>query len=175
MTLTFIRHTSVHVEPGICYGWSDVATAHTFREEAEKVRTNIKGISFDTVYCSPLTRCRQLAAFCGYENPHIDKRLKELNFGSWEMQRWDAITDPELQLWYKDWIHRPAGGAESYMDQYRRVSEFLDEIRNTPQKQCCIFTHRGVIACALVYAHHCTIEKSFDEDIPYGSQTVIQL
>lgn len=61
------------------------------------------------------------------------------------------------------------------MDQYQRVSNFLDEIRTLPQQQCCIFTHRGVIACALVYAKRCTIEKSFDEDIPYGSKTIIEL
>ncbi len=175
MKLTFIRHTSVAVEPDICYGWSDVDTASTFPEEAETVRKSIKGEHFDTVYCSPLTRCRRLAGFCGYPHPQIDERLKELNFGTWEMQRWDAITDPHLNLWYKDWIHQPAGGAESYIEQYQRVSKFLDEIRNTPQQQCCIFTHRGVIACALVYSHHCTIEKSFDEAIPYGSKTVIHL
>ncbi len=175
MKLTFIRHTSVNVEPGICYGWSDVATASSFTEEAKQVCASIKDTFFDAVYCSPLTRCRQLAAFCGYEHPYIDERLKELHFGTWEMQRWDAITDPQLELWYKDWIHQRAGGAESYMDQYQRVSAFLDEIRNTVRQQCCIFTHRGVIACALVYARHCTIEKSFDEDIPYGSKTVIQL
>lgn len=176
MKLTFIRHTSVAVEPGICYGWSDVDTATTFPEEAEQVRKSIEGEHFDIVCSSPLARCRQLAGFCGYTHPLIDERLKELNFGTWEMQRWDAINDPLLHLWYKDWIHEPAGGAESYMDQYRRVSDFLSEIRNsTSQRQGCIFTHRGVIACALVYAKRCTLEKSFDEDIPYGSKTIIEL
>ncbi|MCI5707418.1 MAG: alpha-ribazole phosphatase [Odoribacter sp.] len=175
MKLTFIRHTSVAVESGICYGWSDVDTASTFPQEAEQVRKSIEKEHFDIAYSSPLSRCRQLADFCGYTHPLIDKRLKELNFGTWEMQRWDTISDPHLNLWYKDWINEPAGGAESYMDQYQRVSNFLDEIRTLPQQQCCIFTHRGVIACALVYAKRCTIEKSFDEDIPYGSKTIIEL
>ncbi len=175
MKITFIRHTSVAVESGVCYGWSDVNTADTFPEEAQKVYESLNGQYFDSIYCSPLSRCRKLAAFCGYEHPHIDDRLKELNFGTWEMQRWDAITDSRLTLWYNDWIHNPAGGAESYLNQYQRVSDFLNEIRNTAQQECCVFTHRGVIACALVYAKQCPIEKSFDEDIPYGSKTVIQL
>lgn len=175
MKITLIRHTSVDVEPGICYGWSDVNVAASFPEEALKVYENIANEQFDAVYCSPLHRCRKLASFCNYPTPTIDERLIELNFGTWEMQKWDNISDPLLELWYNDWIHLPAGGAESYENQCRRVASFLDELRHKNHKHTCIFTHRGVIACALVYAGLCSVENSFNEDIPYGSKIVINL
>lgn len=174
MKITLIRHTSVAVEPGICYGWSDVDTAPSFPEEAQEVHRRIASEAFDAVYSSPLSRCRKLAAFCGYPSPILDERLKELHFGSWEMQRWDDITDPQLALWYEDWINRPARGGESFIGQYRRVAAFLEELRHSGLSDACIFTHRGVVACALVDAGICTLENSFDADIPYGSKTLIE-
>ena len=175
MKITLIRHTSVAVEPGICYGWSDVNVAASFEAEASRVKTALAGKSFDIAYSSPLSRCRKLADFCGFPNPVVDERLKELNFGKWEMQKWDNITDPALQRWYDDWIHTPAGGAESYEEQCARVAEFLRELRHSGHTRPCIFTHRGVIACALVYAGICPVEASFNEDIPYGSLTDIEI
>ena len=110
MKITLIRHTRVAVETGICYGWSDVGVAPSFETEASRVKENISNEQFDIVYSSPLSRCRKLAAFCGFHEPILDDRLKELNFGEWEMKKWDDLTDPRLELWYKDWIHLPAGG-----------------------------------------------------------------
>lgn len=175
MKVTLIRHTSVAVETGICYGQTDVEVAATFPEEAGMVRKNIAGERFDAVYSSPLSRCRQLAAFCDYPSPMLDDRLMELNFGSWEMQKWDEINDPQLERWYNDWIHIPAGGAESYEVQCRRVASFLDELRNSNFQHACLFTHRGVIACAMVCAGICTVENSFNIDVPYGSKHIIDL
>lgn len=59
------------------------------------------------------------------------------------MKKWDDLTDPRLELWYKDWIHLPAGGGESYENQCRRVAQFLDELRHSGHTDACIFTHRS--------------------------------
>lgn len=173
MKITLIRHTQVAVETGTCYGQTDVETAPSFTEEATAVCKSIADETFDAVYCSSLSRCRKLAAYCGFPTPVIDERLKELDFGRWEMRKWDEIDDPALQEWYNDWIHLPAGGAESYTDQYQRVSRFLDDLRQYSFQKVCIFTHRGVIGCALVYAGLCSVEDSFSEEIPYGSKKEI--
>ena len=152
MKVTLIRHTSVAVEPGIVYGFTDVDTAPTFPEEAERVARSIGGEVFDAVYHSPLSRCRQLAAACGFADSVPDTRLKEMNFGHWEMQRWEAIKDPVLEKWYKDWVNIPAGGGESFRDQLHRVSQFLDELKSRAFRNVCLFVHSGVVRCALIYA-----------------------
>lgn len=54
MKITLIRHTSVAVEPGVVYGFTDVDTAPTFPEEAARVAQSIEGEIFDAVYHSPL-------------------------------------------------------------------------------------------------------------------------
>ena len=106
-----IRHTSVDVPPGTCYGWTDVPTAETFEQEASVTKKNLEemlqGKSFDKVYSSTLSRASKLAAFCGYPHPKLDSRLKEMFMGDWEMQHFDEIakTDPHIQEWYNDFMH----------------------------------------------------------------------
>ena len=85
MEIYFIRHTSVAVPKGTCYGKTDVELSDTFEKEASVTRKTIEGVSFDKVYTSPLTRAVKLASFCGFPHAVKDARLMELDFGEWEM------------------------------------------------------------------------------------------
>lgn len=84
MVVYLIRHTSVDVPQGVCYGQTDVPLNPTFEEEAALTSARLKGLQFDKVYMSPLTRCVRLATFCGYPDGERDDRIKEINFGDWE-------------------------------------------------------------------------------------------
>lgn len=66
MRLVLIRHTSVAVPRGICYGQTDVPLADSFPDEATMVKQRLSRYHFDCVYSSPLSRCVKLARFCGY-------------------------------------------------------------------------------------------------------------
>ena len=61
MKIYAIRHTSVNVQPGICYGQTDVGVATSFDDEQRRVTQELEQVSFDTVWSSPLLRCRTLA------------------------------------------------------------------------------------------------------------------
>ena len=90
MEVILIRHTSVDVPPGVCYGQTDVPLKPTFEQEAAVTQENLKAfLPFDHVYTSPLTRCVRLATYCGYPDAERDKRIMEINFGSWEMKPFD--------------------------------------------------------------------------------------
>ena len=92
MNLFAIRHTSVAVEPGICYGQTDVPVADSFIVEKEKLAAQLYNVEFDKIYSSPLSRCKLLAEnLFQKEQIVFDERLKELNFGDWELKTWDAI------------------------------------------------------------------------------------
>lgn len=145
--ITAVRHTSVDVEPGTCYGQSDVGTRDTFPEEAACTLAILKEMpsDYDAVFTSPLSRCRKLADACGYQDAIPDDRIKELNFGQWEMQRFDEITDPRLQEWYADWINVRATDGESFNDQYERVFSWLRDLESADIKKVLIFSHGGVI------------------------------
>ena len=111
MEVILIRHTSVDVPPGVCYGQTDVPLKPTFEQEAAVTQENLKAfLPFDHVYTSPLTRCVRLATYCGYPDAERDKRIMEINFGSWEMKPFDRNDDPRLQEWYADYLNVAATG-----------------------------------------------------------------
>lgn len=173
MEVILIRHTSVDVLPGICYGQTDVPLRETFPQEAEATRNSLRNLLTDAskpdyVYTSPLSRCVRLAAYCGYPQATQDNRLKEMNFGEWEMQAFEQIKDPRLNEWYEDYLNVPATKGESFMMQYQRVSNFLDEMKATRYSRIVLFTHAGVIVCAQIYAGIITLKEAFRSIPSYG-------
>lgn len=176
MDIILIRHTAVDVPPGTCYGQTDVPLRSTFPQEAGCIDKQLDRFRpFDAVYTSPLSRCVRLAEWCGYSDAVREARLMELNFGEWEMKRYDDIHDPHLKDWYADYLHVPATGGESFMEQLGRVSSFLDELRTTSFSKVALFTHGGVIACAQVYAGCVAIENAFQTVPGYGGVVHVSL
>ena len=176
MEVIFIRHTSVDVAPGVCYGQTDVPLKPPFEEEAAVTAENLKVyIPFDYVYTSPLTRCVRLATYCGYPDAERDKRLMEINFGSWEMKSFELNDDPRLQEWYADYLNVAATGGESFAMQYERVSRSLDELKKKPYHRVVIFAHGGVLICAQIYAGIIKPEEAFSALTPYGGIIRIDL
>lgn len=181
MKIYMIRHTSVGVPKGTCYGWTDVPVAATFEQEAAKTKSDLEkmlGINkLDMVFSSPLIRARKLAAFCGYDTPVTDDRLKEMNMGDWEMMRYDDIEskDPAILKWYNDYMNLAATNGESYRLLYQRVADFLDELRQKDYERVAIFAHGGVLICAGVYARLFPEEECFSHLVPYGGIQLIEL
>ena len=175
MVIYLIRHTAVDVPPGVCYGQTDVPLKLTFMHEAEVVAEKLHGLVFDKVYTSPLSRCIRLATYCGFPHAVHDDRLKELNFGDWEMHRFDEITDPNLEKWYADYRNVRATNGESFEDQYHRVANFLDELSQKPYHQVAIFAHGGVLINAQIYAGTVRRENAFESLSPYGGIVKIEL
>ena len=176
MEVILIRHTSVDVPRGTCYGQSDVPVAETFEQEASATRENLAAYEpFDQVYSSPLTRATRLAAYCGYPRPRLDNRLKEMYMGQWEMQRYDDLQGPYAEQWYNDYMHLPTPGGEGFPDLYRRVADFLDELRQTPYHRVAVFAHGGVLISAGLYAGLFTAEHAWDNLAPFGGIQTIEL
>ena len=176
MEVILIRHTSVDVPPGVCYGQTDVPLKPTFEAEAAVTAENLKTyLPFDHVYTSPLTRCVRLAAYCGYPDAEREERIMEINFGDWEMKPFEQNEDPRLQEWYADYMNVAATGGESFTMQYRRVGQFLDELRKKPYARVAIFAHGGVLICAQLYVGILKAEEAFDALTPYGGIVHIHL
>ncbi len=175
MKITLIRHTSVDVPKGVCYGQTDVPLNPSFHEEAAVTYANIGTDRFDAVYTSPLSRCVKLAGFCGFSDAIRDDRLKELNFGDWEMQDYNDIKDPRLQEWFDDYLNVPTTNGESFMMQFDWVSSFLNELKEKDFSHVALFTHGGVILCAQVYAGLLKAEETFNSLTPYGGIVRMEL
>lgn len=169
MELILVRHTSVAVAKGTCYGWTDVALSDTFEQEATLTRTALLAYApFDAAYSSPLSRATRLASFCGFENATIDPLLREMHMGDWEMQRFDEITDENLQRWYADYMNVRTTNGEGFPDIYARVSSFLNMLKTQTHRRVVVFAHGGVLICAGIYAGLFKRENAFDNLTPFG-------
>lgn len=168
MEIYLIRHTSVNVPKGTCYGFTDVPLKDTFETEAAQTKKQLEGLTFDCVYTSPLSRATKLAEFCGFPDAIRDDRLKEMNMGEWEMQMFDKINDPNLQKWYDNYLDHPTTGGESFRDLYNRVSSFLHELKQKKFRRVAIFAHGGVLLSSRIYAGETSIEEGFKNMTPYG-------
>lgn len=168
MRVTLVRHTSVDVPAGVCYGQTDVALSATFADEANVVKQKLLQINADIVFSSPLSRCVWLAEFCDVKSVCVDSRLQEMDFGAWEMMRWDGIDDPQLAIWYNDWENEPATNGESFLLLIERVNRFIAELLTLQKEHALIFTHAGVIRAFLIYHHAIKSAKAFEIAVNYG-------
>ena len=176
MKVTLIRHTSVDVPQGTCYGQTDVPVKSSFSEEAALVKSNLATyLPFDKVYCSPLTRAVKLASYCGFPDAQRDVCILELNMGDWEMKSYDDINGPLADIYFKDYFHVPTPNGESFEMQYRRVSHFLDELKQQPYQNVAVFSHGGVLICAQIYAGLIPLEKAFSGLVDYGGIIQIEI
>ena len=167
MEIFLVRHTTPAIEKGICYGQTDLDLAHTFEDEAIEVLKKLPK-QLDVVYSSPLKRCTTLAHKIS-DNITLDDRLKELDFGSWEMQKWDAIPLFEIQPWYDNFVNTSTLNGESYQDLQHRVLDFYKGLKKQKLSSVAIITHSGVIRSLLAYINNIILKDSFEElKISYG-------
>ncbi|WP_322059331.1 alpha-ribazole phosphatase [Paraburkholderia sp. J63] len=120
MDLVLIRHPAVAVEAGVCYGSSDVALAGAAAAGAQSIAARLAALGArapQRIETSPLTRCASVARLLGQMHgglaPNEDARLAEMDFGAWEMQRWDAIERAQIDAWAADFEHARTHGGES--------------------------------------------------------------
>lgn len=170
MNLTAIRHTSVGVPSGICYGITDVPVASTFPEEAARIQEQLGNRKFDRIYSSPLKRCTQLAStLFPEENISLDERLKELDFGDWEMQSWDFVfNSSEGKIWFQDFTATRSPGGESFQDQINRVASFLNDLKTELFEEDLLVVHAGVIRALMCLLQAVSPEKAFDTRVDHG-------
>ncbi len=166
MEIYLIRHTTPAIERGTCYGFSDLDLAPSFPEEAARVQQLLPQKPL-TVYASPLQRCSKLAHFLFGNNFTTDERLKELNFGDWEMKRWDDLGPDALQAWMDNYVYARVPGGESYEDLYKRSVEIFLEVISK-QQNAALVTHSGVIRSLLAYVTGTPLENSFELRVEYG-------
>jgi len=103
-----------------------------------------------------------------------DERLKELHFGDWEMQAWDAIPREIFDVWAQDYANLSPPNGESFSALYDRAIEFIEKVSGHSQgKDVAIVTHGGVIRAILANALNMPLKGLFRIVVDYGSVTQI--
>ncbi|WBX72757.1 alpha-ribazole phosphatase [Tenacibaculum pacificus] len=168
MEIILVRHTTPNIEKGICYGQADIGVIDTFSEEIQPILKEVPVNDTETAYySSPLKRCKLLAEQLS-DTIIFDDRLKELDFGDWELKKWDEINDPELDIWMNDFVNITVTNGESYIDLHTRTVQFLNELKSLKKQRVVIVTHAGVIRSLWAYVNNISLENSFDLKLTYG-------
>lgn len=171
MEIYLVRHTETICEKGICYGQSDVGILEPYDLVFEAVLSQIPQEAI--LYSSPLQRCVVLAKHI-QENSKIatvieDSRLKEMNFGDWELNKWDAIPQEIINPWMEDFVNVRVPNGESFVDLNERVMDFLEnEIPKTNNKPIVIVAHAGVIRSVLCKIKGMQLKDAFQNSVDYG-------
>ncbi|MBC7755753.1 MAG: alpha-ribazole phosphatase [Bdellovibrio sp.] len=172
MKLTLIRHTSLQIEAGICYGQSDIDVAESFASESASTQAKLTAIKFDAVYSSPLQRCVKLAEALNLGDIAVDTRLMELNFGDWELRAWDDIPRDMFDAWGHDYANKAPPNGETFSQLQQRGIHFLTEmLTKHAGEHIVIISHGGMIRALLAHVLNMELKGLFRFTIDYGSVT----
>ena len=173
MEVYLIRHTETVCEKGICYGQTDVDLKEPYLEQFESIKSQIPVDAI--VYSSPLIRCVQLANYLA-SSIITDFRLMEMNFGNWEMKKWDAIPEVDFTPWMTDFVNVAVPNGESFVDLHHRVSDFLTaNFTENTSKPIVLVTHAGVIRSILCTISNTPLKDAFTNKVDFGVVIKIEL
>jgi len=178
MKIYLIRHTKPDIPANICYGQSDIDVSPSFSQELAFIKKHINTDNTFIICSSPLKRCRILAEALSLSSPiHTDDRLKELNFGDWELKKWDDIDQSILSEWGDNFVTMPVPGGESCQEMYERSISFFKELcsKYKNAEKIAVVTHGGVIRSILVYVLGIPPENMFRIAADFGSISKIEV
>lgn len=172
MKITLVRHTSLQISPGICYGQSDIDVAASFLDEANQLKRKLTHAKFDAIYTSPLQRCLKLAMALDLGEAVEDARLMELNFGDWETRAWDDIPRDIFDAWAHDYANLAPPNGETFGQLQQRAIHILEELKlENASKHILIVTHGGLIRALLAHVLNMELKGLFRFNIDYASVT----
>jgi alpha-ribazole phosphatase/probable phosphoglycerate mutase len=136
LNVYLLRHgETTYNADGLRYcGITDAPLTEKGKQQAATVAAQIKDITFDAIYSSPLSRAYDTATIAASGRPVIkDERLIEANFGQWEGKRQEefVLENPLLwETWMKDpCVARAGATGETGMEVVTRVNDFFEWAR----------------------------------------------
>ena len=118
--------------------------------QAREAAKKIKDLDIDLIICSPVLRAKQTCEYINVNNMPVifDKRLAERDSKS---MQYKPVSSIDKNLWYdrtKDVIY---DDCEGFGSMIKRISEFLDEIKQKYTKDNILLVTHGDV-CKTIYA-----------------------
>jgi len=143
MKIYLVRHGQVPHNASHQYNTKDEDLTDIGIKQALEVKEKIKDIDFDIIYSSPLIRAKNTAQIITDNNSNIvfDDRLKERSCGSLSGQPLEVTNRVEYWNYYTDIQY---GTSENIQEFFKRVYDFLDELKTKDYKKVLIVGHSGI-------------------------------
>lgn len=133
--LYLVRHVETESNKTKCFqGQSNAGISDVGKMQLEWISDRFKNIEYDILYTSPLKRA-VLTAQAVHNNRNVDfiekNELMEINGGDLEgkSMEWFAKTYPDLfHKISNDLVNFVAPNGESFVDLYKRVTGFIDNV-----------------------------------------------
>jgi alpha-ribazole phosphatase len=104
-----------------------------------------------------------------------DERLKELNFGDWELNAWDSIPREIFDAWADDYANLAPPNGETFNQLHARAKSFLDEMSGQLHGQhVLVITHGGLIRALIAEVMQIPLKRLFRLQIDYASLTQLE-
>lgn len=178
MKLWLARHARTLAPEGTCYGASDVEADAVATQEAARALAEVLPAGL-AVRCSPLRRCMELARALQALRPDLapaaDARLAEMDFGTWEGRRWDALAGTAFDAWMADFGTYRCGGGESVAALMERTAAALADTH----ADALWITHAGVARAVRLLLRGVAVPARAadwpEEGLPFGGWTCLAL
>lgn len=151
MDIIFVRHGRTEMNERGCYG--DIHDGGLSKEgisEIERLKETLEDFEFDCIFSSHMKRAMESASIIMREFI-LDDRLNEMNFGIFEGFNYEEINSKypqESKKWAENFLGYRIPTGENLFDVYKRTAEFIEDVSKL-YKSVLVFTHAGVIRCAL--------------------------
>lgn len=158
LNIFLLRHgqTAWNADNNRYCGRSDISLTAKGIQQAEEVKAQLKNITFDGVYSSPLERAFMTANIATGVYVKKDNRLIEADFGEWEKKTKEEFIAENPALW-DNWMADPAtsragGTGETGMEIVTRVDDFFNELLQKHKSgNILVAAHNGVNRLYLAY------------------------
>ena len=167
----WVRHGPTHAKELI--GWSDIPADLSNAGQIARLSAHLPQkallVSSDLIRASATAD----AIGAGRERLPHDRDLREINFGDWEMQRFDSVADQEKlrAFWENPGDVRPPGG-ESWHEVMARVDRAIARLlKANPGRDIIAVAHFGVILTQVQQALRVGAYEAFSHKIDNLSVT----
>lgn len=158
--LLLIRHAATAAaDRKLLVGSTDVPASEAGLGEVARLPAVLRRFSPEAWYCSPLRRARQTAARlreADLRAPEfiVDRRLREIDFGRWELKSFQEIAaaEPEAVRSWLEFDNFVFPGGEAIRSFEERINGFLADLHRSGAGEIGVVTHGGVIRVMICLA-----------------------
>ncbi|UXI67423.1 histidine phosphatase family protein [Tahibacter amnicola] len=182
MDVILVRHGEADCAPGLCIGRTDAPLSAIGFTAIQRLAAEWQGNSPRFLFSSDLRRAQQSAQVFAARfatEPLSDPRLREVDLGEWDGQRWDTIAANDgarYRHWADNWVIQEAPGGESFADVVRRTGSWLSALLGNTNSDDCVLAvaHAGSIRALLCHAFGLPPAKAFTLQVDYARASRIR-
>lgn len=179
--LFLLRHGPTSAPPGCFVGSSDVPLSGQGLTRLRNIIPQLQGI--DCWYCSPMLRTRQTLERlrqegCPADRPVYDERLREIDFGRLELQRFADIAaqdEKRLSAWNHQYLNFVFPEGEAVAAFLERVEAMLAFFSESEHNAVGVMTHGGVIRTMICLALGISPRNYLLFDVQPASLTILDI